>query len=70
MIEGALRRGPGFGHPDLMEIVLRPRLDGLGQLVQDVAALVHPAALFARLSVDLAEGGSEAERSITNRKLR
>ena len=40
---------PGFGHPDILQVALGHVLQTLGQFVQDVARLVHPAALLAGL---------------------
>ena len=45
-------------------------LQTLGQLVQDVARLVNPAALLAGAWVDLAERLPEAERAVAERQLR
>ena len=46
-VEGALGVVPGFGHPDVLQVLLGFLLQTLGQLVQDVARLVYPAALLA-----------------------
>ena len=50
-----LQAATGFGHPDVLQAPLGFLLQTLGQLVQDVARLVNPAALLAGAWVDLAE---------------
>ena len=68
-VEGALGILPGFGHPDVLQAPLGFLLQTLGQLVQDVARLVNPAALLAGAWVDLAERLPEAERAVAERQL-
>ena len=59
----------GLGHPDVLPVPLGLGLEGLGQLVQHVAGLVQPAALFARRAVALAQGLPEAARSVADGQL-
>ena len=59
----------GLGQPDVLQVPLGLGLEGLGQLVQNVAGLVQPAALFARRAVALAQGLPEAERSVSDGQL-
>ena len=72
-VEGRAERllGPilGLGQPDVLQVPLGLGLEGLGQLVQNVAGLVQPAALFARRAVALAQGLPEAERSVSDGQL-
>ena len=64
VVEGARGRGAGLGHPDLLQALLRLRLTGLGQVVEDVAGLVHPAALAAGPRIDLRQRRPEAQRAV------
>ena len=66
-----MRLGPilGLGHPDVLQVPLGFGLEGFGQLVQNVAGLVQPAALFARRAVALAQGLPEAGRPVSDGQL-
>ena len=59
----------GLGQPDVLQVPLGLGLEGLGQLVQNVAGLVQPAALFARRAVALAQGLPEAGRPVSDGQL-
>ena len=59
----------GLGHPNLLQRPLGFRLLALGQLVQDVGGLVHPAALAARLRPHFLDRLPEAERAVGDREL-
>ena len=54
-VEGALGILPGFGHPDVLHVLFGFLLQALGQFVQDVACLVHPATLLAGFSVSFSK---------------
>src|ERR1700677_617545 len=59
-----------LGHPDLMQIILRSRLDAFRQLVQNVSCFVHPASLPSGLAEDLRQSLPEAERTVSDREFR
>ena len=52
-IHRGLRRGAGFGLPDLAQLGLHRRLHGFRELVEHVGGLVNPASLMARARKDL-----------------
>ena len=70
VIEGVVGILASLRLPDVVKIALGPRLHALRQLAQHIARLVEPAALLGRLTEDLAQGGPEAERSVTDGQLR
>ena len=51
---------------DVLQMAFCFGLNGFRQCVQNIAGLVHPAALFAGLSKHLAQGIPEAGRAVTN----
>ena len=59
----------GLGHPDLMEALLGLRAR-LRQIVEDVAGLVHPAALRPGLRIHLRQRRPEAQRAVADGQLR
>ena len=52
-IEGGVGPGFGFRHPDVFQMRLGLGLQRLGQSIEDICCLVHPAALHAGLAVNL-----------------
>jgi len=60
----------GLGHPDLVQGRLDLGLHRLGQLLQYVGRLVHPAALVHRLRVEFGERLPEAQRTVADGQLR
>ncbi len=57
-------------HPDFVQVGFGPGLQGFRQRVEDVAGLVHPAALARRFRVDLVERGPEAQCTIADGQAR
>ena len=51
-------------HPDVLQHALGLGLLALGQLVENVGGLMHPASLLTGLGPDLADRLPEAERAI------
>ena len=70
VVEGAGGVCSGCAHPDLVQHRLRRRLLVLGQLVQHVHRLMHPAALIPGPRKDLRERDPEPQRAISSRQLR
>ena len=55
-----------LGVSHLGEHLLRERLDGLGQGVEDVGGLVHPTPLLFGLREHVSKGRPEPERSVSD----
>ena len=70
VIERVARCLACLGLPDIVQVALGPRLHTLREFAQYVARLVEPAALLGCLAKDFAQGGPEAECSVTHRQLR
>src|SRR5262245_15645662 len=68
-VERRQRVALGLSHPDLLQRPLRLGVLGVGQLVEDVGRLVHPAALPAGLRPHFLDRLPEAERAVGNREL-
>src|SRR2546422_86079 len=66
----ALSGRAGLGVHDLVQRLLGPRLEALGELVQDVGDPVDPTALLCRLWPHVADGGPESQRAIPNGQYR
>src|SRR5271167_3967213 len=69
-IECSLGVLPGLRHPDVLQCTLGLCLQALGQLVQDIRRLVHPAALRTRLWPYLIDRLPEAQRPVGDGELR
>ena len=69
-IECSLGVLPGLRHPDVLQRTLGLCLQALGQLVQDIRRLVHPAALRICLRPHLIDRFPEAKRAIGDGELR
>ena len=59
----------GLRHPDVVQMPFGLGLQAFRHLVQHVGGLVNPAALFARLPVNLAQSLPETQRPITPRQV-
>ncbi len=70
MVEGLVGRGPVLGHPDLLQGLLCPGLNGLRQVVQHVRHLVHPAALMTGPGIHFIPCRPEAKSAVSHRQLR
>ena len=60
----------GLRPPDVMQRLFGLRLAGLGQAVEHVHRLVHPATLLAGLGIDFIQRRPETHGAIANRQLR
>ena len=65
-IERRLGVLPRFGHPDVLQHALGLGLLALGQLVENVSGLMHPASLLTGPRPDFADRLPEAERAISD----
>lgn len=70
LIKRLVRLRAGRRHPDRMQIGLGFRLHALGQTVEHIRGLVHPAALLARGRVDLGERRPKTHRAVAHRQFR
>ena len=61
---------PRVGHPDLMDHLLGRRLFVLGQFVQHVGRLVHPATLGFCRRIDFGNRIPETQGTVADRQLR
>jgi len=69
-IEGLVRGRPTVGLPDLVQRRFGRTLQALGELVEHVDGFVHPAALLARLRVQLCQRRPEAQRTVADEPVR
>ena len=69
-IECGLGVGPRRRHPDLVQHLLRLRLDTLGHLVEHVGRLVDPATLRSCRGIHTSQSLPEAQRAVTRGQLR
>src|SRR5262249_33817917 len=69
-VERLVGLGPPWGQVNRVQHLLGFGLDTLGQLVQHVGRLVHPAALLAHLRPELPYGLPEPQRPVADRQLR
>lgn len=63
-------RSPVWREPDFHQIPLHRWMHGLGNLVENVAGLVHPTALMARFGMNFFERLPEAKSAVAHRQLR
>ena len=61
---------PRLGPPDVVQHALGLGLLALGQFVEHVAGLVHPASLLTGFAIHFAQGLPEPERTVTHGQLR